>query len=176
MPRQTIMEAHMHQEIHEKYHQLRAKGVPALYAWRIANAPRVESLEWTNGNARWNVDGYQVVASILNNQEDADLSYLDVQERDYFDELRQLKIGMVEARDLARQYAANNHQRVTDFGSQWWMVGVHVTATRCGVVLGSASLWGIESDSDTDFFTETARDLAVEAVDMAESTRTRLCS
>lgn len=49
----------------------------------------------------------------------------------------------------------------------WSYVGVIVTASRAGIELASASLWGIESDSD-DYLTETAQDLAQEAINDAQ--------
>lgn len=46
---------------------------------------------------------------------------------------------------------------------QWNWCGVVVTASRAGVELGTASLWGIESDAGS-YLVETANELAVEAL------------
>ncbi len=45
---------------------------------------------------------------------------------------------------------------------------------RDDIILGSAALWGIESDSEKRFFTETAMELADEALDEAKQTLAEL--
>lgn len=51
---------------------------------------------------------------------------------------------------------------------QWNYVGIIVTASRAGIELASASLWGIESDS-ADYLTECANELAQEAMTDAQA-------
>jgi len=57
----------------------------------------------------------------------------------------------------------------------WGFVGVAITATRGGVLLGSfASLWGIESDSSPEYFLEVANDLLAESSPQANEARKRI--
>lgn len=55
----------------------------------------------------------------------------------------------------------------------WSWVGVVVTASKFGVELGSASLWGIESDS-SEYHQQVADELADEAIDDARQTIQKL--
>ena len=57
----------------------------------------------------------------------------------------------------------------------WSYVGVIVTASRDGIELGHASLWGLESDAG-DYLTDTANELADEALDEAKVTLTRIAA
>lgn len=57
----------------------------------------------------------------------------------------------------------------------WYYVGVIVTASREGIELGSASLWGIESDAE-DYLVEVANELAEQAVEEAQAKLARLCA
>lgn len=57
---------------------------------------------------------------------------------------------------------------------EWQWVGVIVTASKNGIELGNASLWGIESES-RDYLLEVAEDLASEAVSEAKATLGGLC-
>lgn len=50
----------------------------------------------------------------------------------------------------------------------WCYVGIIVTASRAGIKLASASLWGIESDSG-DYLTDCANELAQEAITDAQA-------
>lgn len=56
----------------------------------------------------------------------------------------------------------------------WHWCGIVVTAYRNGIELGSASLWGIESDS-SDYLEETARELCEEAMEQAREALASLC-
>lgn len=56
----------------------------------------------------------------------------------------------------------------------WYWVAVIVTAYKGGVKLGSASLWGIESDAG-DYLREVANELADEAVSEAKAKLEELC-
>lgn len=63
-------------------------------------------------------------------------------------------------------YAHQDYRRACAHGRDWWYVGVEATASRLGVELGRAALWGIDFDpgGDDDHLTETALELASEAV------------
>lgn len=68
----------------------------------------------------------------------------------------------------ARAYAANAARADYEYlrawcNDDWHYVGVIVTASRNGIELGEASLWGIES-SDSSYLLETANELADEAL------------
>lgn len=83
--------------------------------------------------------------------------------------------GRHESYLLARTYIQQDYERARGQGGDWGMYGIRVTAFRAGIALGEASLWGIESDSDEEYFTETARDLATEAITEAEQALCKLC-
>lgn len=70
-----------------------------------------------------------------------------------------------------------DYRRACSYGRDWWYVGVEVTASRSGVELGEASLWGIEYEisGDDGYLTETALDLASEARLEAASKLQELC-
>jgi hypothetical protein len=56
---------------------------------------------------------------------------------------------------------------------QWHYCGIVVTAYREGIALGSASLWGIESDAG-DYLLEVANELLPEALEEARERVARL--
>jgi hypothetical protein len=73
--------------------------------------------------------------------------------------------------------AHDDYRRACAYGQDWWYVGVEATASRAGVALGDASLWGIDyapGGSDDDL-TEVAFDLASEAIAAATRTLRELC-
>lgn len=57
---------------------------------------------------------------------------------------------------------------------EWHWCGVVVTAYRNGIELGSASLWGIESDSG-EYLEQVARELCEEAMEQAREALASLC-
>jgi len=65
-------------------------------------------------------------------------------------------------------YVEQDYQRMEAYNrGEWWMVGVIATAvleTEAGPIEEVASLWGIESDSDEDFFVEVEKEQMGEAV------------
>jgi hypothetical protein len=86
--------------------------------------------------------------------------------------------------ETARQYA--ERAAMHDFNvlrawanDEWRWVGVVVTATRDGIELGRASLWGIESEdypgSDGSYLIEVANELTGEALNDATAQLARLC-
>jgi len=57
---------------------------------------------------------------------------------------------------------------------RWHYVGVIVTASKDGIELGRASVWGIESEAEAHLL-ETANELAPEALTEARATLAKLC-
>jgi hypothetical protein len=70
----------------------------------------------------------------------------------------------------------STYRRACEYGHGWSYVAVVVRARRHGVLLGEASLGGIESDAAEDFFSATALDLAHEAIACARFTVRELCA
>lgn len=67
------------------------------------------------------------------------------------------------------EYGQQDYERLRDYHIGYWsMVGVVVTASFEGIELGSASLWGIESDSE-DYLNEVAKELTEDAITVAKS-------
>lgn len=107
--------------------------------------------------------------------------------REHFQGLRDLHYGRSEADRLAREYVRMDMQRLLSFHrNDWSQVGVVVTAYKAGIELGDASVWGIEyysthtpgfegCDDVHGYLTETARELAHEALTEADTNRRRLC-
>lgn len=71
--------------------------------------------------------------------------------------------GVRTARKLAKQYVQEDMQRAASYGDSWHMTGCVVTIRYNGRVIGMASLWSIESDSDRAYKQEIQNDLLVEA-------------
>lgn len=70
-------------------------------------------------------------------------------------------------RQIAAKAAAEDFDRLRAWcADEWGWCGVIVTASRADVNLGSASLWGIESDAGA-YFNEVAAELTAEAMDAA---------
>ena len=69
------------------------------------------------------------------------------------------------------------YRRACAFGRDWWYVGMKVEASRAGVALGEGLLFGIEFDcrSDRQYLTQTAFDLASQAVTEANEKLRLLC-
>lgn len=76
----------------------------------------------------------------------------------------------------AAKAARADYERLRRYcAGDWCYVGVVVTASRDGVELGSASLWGLESDCDEDHLADCACELAEEALDEAKERLASLC-
>ncbi len=73
------------------------------------------------------------------------------------------------------EYRHENYRRACDYGHSWNYVDIRVVASKAGVPLGETTLWGIESDSDIEFFTETALDLGEDAIAKAQAKLSGLC-
>ena len=75
----------------------------------------------------------------------------------------------------AARAAMADYKRLRDYcAGHWSYVGVIVTASRHGIELASASLWGIESDAG-DYLEEVARELAGEVQEQAREQVAALC-
>lgn len=179
----------MHAEYVGRYRHYRNQGVPSSTAYHWARTPEVPDLFDGEDFASWEKNGF-VLDARLAVDDLHDLSHLgsfshrweegalavDLRSHDsgwfipamteghQYASLRAMKFGRAEARRLARRYVREDHKRFAEFGDRWWMVRCTVRASREDVELGSAALWGIESDSDPSFFTETALELADEAI------------
>ncbi len=78
-------------------------------------------------------------------------------------------------RAYAAAAAESDFQRMHAFAQgELEFVGVIVRAKRAGIELGSASLWGIESDSG-DYFEQVAQELREEALGEAKAALAELC-
>lgn len=79
--------------------------------------------------------------------------------------LREINFGKHEADVMARQYVREDLKRALSFGEDWSWCGivVEVFDAESGVLLGDASLWGINSDADADYLTSTLADIVSEA-------------
>ena len=71
------------------------------------------------------------------------------------------------------------YRRACAFGRDWWYSCVEVKASRAGVTLGDGCLYGIEYDggcgSDREYLTQTAFDLASQAISEASEKLRTLC-
>jgi hypothetical protein len=72
-------------------------------------------------------------------------------------------------------YGREDYRRACAYGDDWSYLGMQVSASRAGIVLGTADLWGIESDAGDDHVTEIALDIAADAVHRAAAALTQLC-
>jgi hypothetical protein len=67
------------------------------------------------------------------------------------------------------KYALQDARRLEDYEQgEWSMIGVKSSVYWNGVEIGSDSLWGIESDSGEDYFLQTERECAREAIRQAQ--------
>lgn len=65
------------------------------------------------------------------------------------------------------RYAFQNAKRLDRLDDYWCYLAVRATVDIDGRELGSASVWGIESDSDKSYFAEVGREVAQEAISEA---------
>lgn len=93
-------------------------------------------------------------------------------EQDHFDSLREMvnpadsrkrNYGVASARKLARTYVTQDFERMESYGNSWNMTGLIVDLKFQDRVIGTASLWRIESDSDDSYFEEMIADLKTES-------------
>lgn len=83
---------------------------------------------------------------------------------EHFNQLIIMKYGKSEADRLARQYVKRDYDRLRKYGDDWEMLGVIVTVSLSDVEFAENSLWGIESDSDEEYFIEVADELATQGL------------
>lgn len=69
------------------------------------------------------------------------------------------------------------YRRACAYGRDWWYVGVKVKSSRSGVILGGGLALGIEFDfrPDRQYLTQTAFDLATQAISEANDKLRQLC-
>lgn len=96
--------------------------------------------------------------------------------QEHYKGLRDMKYGRTQADLLAREYTRRDFERMEalDEGA-WCFLVLSATAYRNGIELGSASVCGVESDSDEAHHRETFDDLIAEAVDDAKTALAELC-
>ena len=183
-------------DIKQNYNEIRHKhpNVPACVAYRCAkqkqkieNWTRTTGFKWREDHygdsaAHWSQEGFELSAKI---EVDDDGWWLHGED-DYGRFISSWEPGAIhhwprERRACKWFLPANpetgrqDYKRACRFGTDWWYVGIVVTARRTGIKLGEASLWGIESDSEEDYFTETVIDLAGEVIAEAKQALRRLC-
>jgi len=154
---------------------------------------KAKTLDWSDNRAQWKEGKFTFIAT-REDDDDADLSWIGKltddpdgaikrhnagsneyqyfkptnSYREHYKGLRKLKYGRAEADRLARSYVQQDMRRMERYGESWTMTGVRVRCYAKGIELASASLWGIESDSEESYFTEVALENAHEAKREAE--------
>ncbi|KPK50620.1 MAG: hypothetical protein AMS22_11940 [Thiotrichales bacterium SG8_50] len=190
--------------IADRYIEYRQRGHSATSAYHFAATPPIDPLEWEECNgmliAKWEENGFEVEAAVLPDDH-PDTSWLGeftgrwqpgavrhsdgvrlfpwfmpaTTYDDHFRALRQMNYRRHEADCLARQYVQRDYARAASMGDDWGFIGIEVTVSVIGVILGRNSLWGIESDAGEGYFTETARNIAVDAIEEAKERREEIC-
>jgi hypothetical protein len=104
-----------------------------------------------------------------------------IPEADYEGERRswlEAKVGRSEADRRARETVAQQVEALETYGESWWMVNVDVKVSREGVVLGRASIGGVEQglgDDEPLRMIAEEHGLVDEALREAEDMLERLC-
>jgi hypothetical protein len=65
------------------------------------------------------------------------------------------------------EYGMEDYKRADSFGHEWNLLDMRVTASRCGIELGDATVGSIESDGGSDYFESYIEELTVEALSEA---------
>lgn len=92
-----------------------------------------------------------------------------------------MKLGRSEADRRAREVIKQQVELLETFGEKWWFVNVDVTASRAGVVLGRASIGGVEDGimdwCDNQSIRQVAEEhgMIEEALEEARDLVDRLC-
>jgi len=167
----------MNAQQQQQYKSFRQTGIPANRALAIVRAGQTleakkaeTGFEWVGGRARWQQDGFYLTAVAVVDENGWDA--VGVNTLGKFTDKRQP--GTIKHRHGDRnscewflpanpEYGREDYRRACAFGKDWEYLGITVKAYRAGVELGSASLWGIESDSGEEYLTEVAFELAGEA-------------
>lgn len=180
----------------QHYRELRRLGIPSQHA--LAYAKRRAELEstcaatgfeWRENrqgglSARWRQEGFELIAVVVNDEDGWWTSGADCIGRF----TGRWEPGAIRHRQGERNahkwfIPANlgdpkeEYRRACAYGHYWRYVGVKVSAFRAGVALGEASLFGIEPDCrpDRQHLTETAFELASQAIGEANDTLRTLC-
>ena len=73
-------------------------------------------------------------------------------------------------------YIEQDYKRMEDLNKGYWsFIGIEVIASKEGIELGHASLWGIESNCGEEYKQEIIKDLTAEAQKEAEENLKKLC-
>lgn len=184
--------------IYPRYKALRKKGFSAENAARNAvNPPEKPAVDWTNGTAAVEIAPYTVEIK-QEYDPDPDLSWLgmysnipgpDAIDRtttrahefrywnpaitldEHFRGLHRLGYAKADAWLKALEYREQDYNRAERFcRGDWAMLGIVAVARLGDMECGSASLWGIESDSG-EYLDEIALEMAHEAVHAANANR-----
>lgn len=187
----------MKKPLPETYRTLRRNlTVPAAHALRNARAEarfRTHLAEigfaWQqdrhyNRFATWTEEGFDLRARIVDDEDGWWTSGVDslgkFVDRWQPGAIRHHRAGRNECQwflPVNPEYGHEDYRRACAYGRDWWYVGVVVTASRAGVKLGEAALWGIdyEPGGDDDYLAETALEKASEAIHEATRKLAELC-
>lgn len=144
------------------------------FAWTLRDGQYQE--------ARWKQEGFDLRASVIDDPDGWFASGVEVYGR--FTERWQpgaVRHWRADARSFKWFIPVDSHhrhesyRRACDYGQGWSYVGVRVVASLHGVALAAERLWGIESDAAADHFTETAFELADQAICAARAQLHALC-
>ena len=130
-------------------------------------------------------EGFRVVVSRVLDT-DPDTSYLG----EYSSTLKPGGIDRQERGDQGRneyryfnpgcgypEYIEQDYKRMEALQRQeWHYLGIVAKVYRAGIELGQASVWGFESDSGEEFFTEQENEIAGEAIETAKQNLAALCA
>ena len=178
------------------YRQLRSQGLPARHALacsreRLALASRCEAagFEWRENRhgllyAAWQASGFDLRAALVNDDDGWWTQGVECVGRFSCS----WKPGAIRHRQGDRNACewfvpANlsdpkaEYRRACAYGHDWWYVGLVVKASRAGVVLGDADLYGIEFEcgGGQEYLTAMAFELADQAIREANQTLQTLC-
>lgn len=124
-------------------------------------------------------DGFRLVATL---QTDHDAGKPDQNDDGFWPSLDPKSAGFIGAksrRTLARHMAKAREVMAAWERDDWFYVGVIVTASRNGVKLGEASLWGVDCNypgpRGNAYLLEVANEIAGEAISEARSKLATLC-
>lgn len=107
-----------------------------------------------------NTDGTFTLCKLCLTLEHMPIEYMTETAYDADADLSWLENGGPDPTD--NEHAAYCAARLADYGVEWHMIGVIVTAYRNGEEIDSASLWGVESDSSKEYIAEIVADLTAE--------------
>jgi hypothetical protein len=132
--------------------------------------------------AAWEQDGFDLRAKVVDDEDGWSRVGIDVYGR-FSDRWRAgaVRHWMGDRRSYQwfvpahPEHRHGHYRRACDYGHGWSYVGIRVIASKAGVPLGETTLWGVESDSDIEFFTETVLDFGEDAIAKAQAKLRGLC-